>query len=243
MSIDFNGYAASYARNRTVQPNVLRSLLAHGSLNRGDKVLEIGCGSANYLIAICDATGASGFGIDPAPAMLAQARANPPGSHLNLIGGLAESLPYRDHSFAFAYMVDVIHHVRDRVLAADSVFRVLEPGARYCIATDSAGDIGHRVPLSTHFPETIPHERRRYPPLELIAEELRGAGFEQVTFEPVTYEYDLTDITAYREKAFSSLRLITDDEFSAGISRLEADLERGPIAAQSIYTLIWAKRP
>ena len=28
-----------------------------------------------------------------------------------------------------------------------------------------------------------------------------------------------------------------------GISRLEADLERGPIAAQSIYTLIWAKRP
>ena len=48
-----------------------------------------------------------------------------------------------------------------------------------------------------------------------------------------------SDIQAYRDRAFSSLHLIEEEAFRRGISRLEADLARGPIPCVSLYTMIW----
>jgi hypothetical protein len=53
----------------------------------------------------------------------------------------------------------------------------------------------------------------------------------------------LEDIQAYRDRAFSSLVLIEEETFRRGISRLEADLARGPIPCVSLYTMIWAQVP
>ena len=52
MKIDFNTYADAYQRNRAIQPKVLQALIEGGKLTAGDAVLEIGCGTANYLAAI-----------------------------------------------------------------------------------------------------------------------------------------------------------------------------------------------
>ena len=243
MRIDFNTYADSYRRNRAVQPKVLQALIEGGDPAAGDAVLEIGCGTANYLAAVVAETGARGTGVDPAEQMLAEARLDPEKNGLELIPGSAEALPVAGSTICFGYSVDVIHHVGDRAAAARESFRVLAPGGRICIATDSAEDIANRVPLSSHFPETVAHERRRYPAIETITAELVEAGFVELSTMHVCHEYALIDITPYRDRAFSSLRLITDDEFAAGLSRLERDLEVGPIAARSLYTLIWASRP
>jgi len=243
MRIDFNTYADAYQRNRAVQPEALRALIEGSKLIAGDAALEIGCGTANYLSALVAETGARGIGIDPAERMLAQARLDAEKDDLELLLGSAEALPVADSTVNFAYSVDVIHHVGDRTAAAQEAFRVLAPGGRLCIATDSAEDIANRVPLASHFPETVAHELRRYPSIGTIMAELADAGFVDLTTTHVCHEYALTDITPYRERAFSSLRLITDDELAAGLTRLEQDLIDGPIAARSIYTLIWATRP
>jgi hypothetical protein len=84
---------------------------------------------------------------------------------------------------------------------------------------------------------------RRYPAIETLMAELADAGFAELSTTHVCYDYALTDITPYRERAFSSLRLITTDELVAGLARMERDLAYGPIAARSIYTLILATRP
>jgi SAM-dependent methyltransferase len=242
MSIDFNSYADAYLRNRAVQPMVMQALVAGAHLTPGDALLEIGCGTANYLAAIVAETGATGFGIDPAERMLAEARSDPSRAGLDLRAASAEALPFADGAFRFAFSVDVIHHVSDRVRAAREVFRVLAPGGRLCIVTDSHDDITNRIPLASHFPETVPHDLARYPATESIRAELESAGFDEIGFARVAYAYPLANLTPYRERAYSVLRLIPDDAFAAGMTRLERDLIDGPIPACSVYTLIWAAK-
>ncbi len=52
----------------------------------------------------------------------------------------------------------------------------------------------------------------------------------------------IQDIQAYRDKAFSSLYLISQEAFERGIQRMEADLLQGPIPAISRYLLLWGRR-
>jgi ubiquinone/menaquinone biosynthesis C-methylase UbiE len=243
MSIDFNAYADAYQRSRSVQPKVLEALIAGSGLGSNDSVLEVGCGTANYLAAIVSETGAAGHGIDPAARMLAQARSDPSRATLALTVGSAESLPYADGSFRFVFSVDVIHHVGDRAAYATEAYRVLEPGGKLSTVTDSHEDIANRVPLSSHFPETISDQLGRYPPIETLRGELRCAGFVNLTTSHVDYAYVLTNITPFRERAFSALRLISEEQFTAGLTRLERELEAGPVPARSVYTLICATKP
>jgi SAM-dependent methyltransferase len=243
MSIDFNSYADAYLRNRAIQPMVLQALVGGSHLVPGDAVLEIGCGTANYLSAIVTETGATGYGIDPAEEMLAEARSMPERADLALRVAPAESLPFPDGAFRFVFSVDVIHHVSDRVAAAREAYRVLAAGGRLCIVTDSHDDITNRIPLASHFPETVPHDLARYPAMETVQSELADAGFGDVAFARVAYAYPLTNLTPYRERAYSVLRLIPEDAFAAGMTRLDRDLANGPIPACSVYTLIWATKP
>jgi SAM-dependent methyltransferase len=243
MSIDFNSYADAYLRNRSVQPKVLEGLIAGCGLEPNDAVLVIGCGTANYLAALVAETGAVGFGIDPAEEMLAQARSDSSRSNLALSVSSAESLPFADGTFRFVFSVDVVHHIGDPRAYATEAFRVLTPGGRFCTVTDSHEDIVNRVPLSSHFPETVPFQLERYPSIESIQGMLKSAGFANMSTVHVNYPYPLTDITPFRERAFSALQLISDEQFAEGITRLERDLAQGPIPAQSLYTLIWATKP
>ena len=49
--IDYNELAAEYARHRQVNPPVLRRLLIGGDVKSVSTVLEVGCGTGNYILA------------------------------------------------------------------------------------------------------------------------------------------------------------------------------------------------
>jgi ubiquinone/menaquinone biosynthesis C-methylase UbiE len=236
--LDYDDLAADYARNRRVHPGVLAAL-AEG-IGPGSAVLEIGCGTGNYAIALLELTGCAAAGVDPSSGMLANARAR--SDEIDWREGSAEATGLPDGRFDLAYLVDVIHHVRDRGAFAREAWRVLAPGGRVCIATDSAEDIARRRPLSSHFPETVAVELARYPAIATIAAELTAAGFA-VSTDHVELAYGLTDATAYRDRAFSSLHLIPADALDRGLARLDADLACGPIPALSLYTLVWGIKP
>ena len=103
---------------------------------------------------------------------------------------------------------DVIHHVRDRDAYFREASRVLRPGGRIVTVTDSHDDIRQRRPLSSHFPETVAIEYRRYPSVTILLREMAAAGFEEPVVTGVSRSYNLTDIQPYRDRAFSSLHLI-----------------------------------
>ncbi len=239
--VNFDELAADYARYRRVHPGVfqeLTSAIARAPLAR---VLEIGCGTGNYAIALRQHCNISVIGLDPSRHMLAQAAAR--ARDIDWICGRAEALPLAARCVGMVFSVDVIHHIADRMAAFREARRVLHPGGWFCTVTDSEEDIRRREPLSRYFPATVPVELTRYPSVTTIECELSTAGFEEIRRDHVEYRYPLTDLTPFRARVFSSLRLIPEVCLEEGLRRMEADLQSGPISALSLYTLIWARAP
>ena len=240
-TVDFDQRAAEYARHRKVHPGVVNELLESGLFSPETHVLDVGCGTGNYAEALTEATGCRVSGVDPSQRMLDRARDAAPWE--SLAQGSAESLPFGNDSFDVVMSTDVIHHIGDRDAYFSESARVLRPGGSLVTVTDSYDDIPRRVPLSSHFPETVEIELQRYPPVPRLLEEMTRAGFVEPRLVDVSRNYDLDDIQAYRDRAFSSLLLIDDEAFRRGINRLEADLARGPIPCVSLYTVIWGELP
>jgi ubiquinone/menaquinone biosynthesis C-methylase UbiE len=235
--LDYDRRATEFARHRKIHPEVLRELLASGVFGPETRVLDVGCGTGNYAAALTAATNCRISGVDPSQKMLERAR--DAASWESLARSSAENLPFGDDAFDVVMSTDVIHHIRDRDAYFREAARLLRPEGHLLTVTDSHDTIPRRRPLSSHFPETITVELQRYPPVPRLLKEMARAGFVEPRIVEVSRDYDLDDIQAYRDRAFSSLLLIDEEAFCDGISRLEADLARGPIACISIYTMIW----
>lgn len=242
MNLDYDLLAADYARHRAIHPGVLDRLVQRGRVTTASRVLDVGCGTGNYAVALVDLTGCEAWGLEPSEGMRRAAQIRLPEGRV--LAGRAERLALPGGPFDLVFSVDVIHHVEDRAAYHREAFRALVPGGRFCTVTDSEEIIRHRSPLATHFPETVEAELKRYPAIDELSRMMREAGFAGIEEETVSLEFPLTDIRKYRDKAYSSLHLITEAAFGQGMARLELDLcERGFVAANARYTLLWGTRP
>jgi len=239
-TIDYDRAATEYAQHRQVHPEVLRSLVVDGEVDGDSKVLEVGCGTGNYILALERQVGPVCWGVDPSEGMLAQARARSGG--VRFLPGRAECLDFPPGFFDLVFSVDVIHHLEDRRAFFGEAHRVLKAGGRLCTATDSESVIRHRQPLAVYFPETVLVELERYPRIAQLRDLMEGVGFGALSEEMVEFPYGLTELQAYRDKAFSSLYLISEEAFQRGIKHLEQDLRAGSIPCVSRYTLLWGKK-
>ena len=241
MKTYYQEIAPDYARYRRVHPEVLRSLIASGSIRSDSRVLEIGCGTGNYICALRESTGCRCWGLDPSEQMLAQAMGR--STSVQFTGGRAEKLGFPEDSFDLVFSVDVVHHITDRRQAFSEAGRVLRPGGRICIVTDSENILRTRQPQSIYFPETVAVELARYPAIDLLRTELIAAGFVDLAESVVEFSTVLPDIEPYRAQVFSSLRLISQEAFARGMARLESDFHKGPIPWVSRYLMLWGAKP
>lgn len=216
---------------------MLRNLISTAGLSSTSTVLEIGCGTGNYLAALNESVDCRCWGIDPSEAMLAEAKKRLPKAQL--LHAAAERLDLSADQFDLLFAVDVVHHVADRPRAFRKCHRVLRAGGKLCLVTDSPSIIRRREPLAVYFPETVPVELARYPTPDTLKTELRDAGFSGITEVEVEFSSPLTDIEPYRAKVYSSLRLISQDAFERGMERLERDVRSTQVRWISRYLLIW----
>ena len=108
-------------------------------VNKGDKVLDIGCGNARDLINIANAGGRV-FGVDISKEMIIQARKD-----LDLAGNYGKrvffsigdvcSLDFPDSYFDKVLCSEVIEHVIDIKKALNEIHRVLKPGGSFVLTT------------------------------------------------------------------------------------------------------------
>jgi SAM-dependent methyltransferase len=240
MLIDYDKIASEYARHRKVHPEVLKSLLLTSKVGRASRVLEVGCGTGNYIIALEALAGCSCWGIDPSERMLSRARER--SRTISFQPGKAERLEFPPDFFDLVFSVDVIHHVGNSLAYFREAYRVLRAGGKVCTVTDSEWIIRHRQPLAIYFPETVEIELGRYPRIAELRDIMERVGFGEVTESTVESAYPLTDVQAYRDKAFSSLLLVPEAAFQRGMERMERDLRTGPIQGVSRYLLLWGTR-
>jgi ubiquinone/menaquinone biosynthesis C-methylase UbiE len=242
MPIDYNQLARDYALHRQVTSMVLAGLLEIANLTPDARVLEVGCGTGNYIGALADLAGCACWGIDPSEEMRAVAQQRLPG--VSIQPGQAEQIPFDDASFDLVFSVDVIHHVNDRPAYFREACRVLKPGGQLCTVTDSEDMIRKRQPLSAYFPETVPFELKRYSTQFQLREMLLAAGLVPAQELCLEEPHWIQDIRIYRARAFSCLHLISDEAFTRGLQRMEADLSNlGQIMGLTQYLLTWGLKP
>jgi SAM-dependent methyltransferase len=235
--VDYDDHADAYATHRAACPAVVERLC--GGVGASTRVLEVGCGTGNYIAAVRAAADCGAAGVDPSERMLEVGRSRHPG--ILFTRARAEALPPGTGDLDLVFSVDVVHHVSDLVAACAEAFRVLARGGRLCTVTDDEATIRGRL-HSRYFPESVAVELERYPPLSAVSAALAEAGFADVREERTVSASRVVDAAAYRERAFSSLLLIGDEAHRAGLERLERDLLDGPIAAADRHVLFWAAK-
>jgi SAM-dependent methyltransferase len=115
---------------------VRRSVLETTGVGAGSRVLDVGCGSGEFL-AMLDAAGAVAAGVDPAPRMLDIARSLAPRADVRV--GIAESLPWPDASFGVVTAFNALQFADDTDEALAELVRVVVPGGFVAVANWAEG--------------------------------------------------------------------------------------------------------
>jgi len=103
---------------------------------KGEKVLDIGCGTGNFSIKLAK-KGAEVVGIDVSEAMLAKARKKAEKKNLNIkfYKNDVTSLDFEDNSFDAVFSMAAVEFIDDIKKAFKEMKRVVKPGGKILLGT------------------------------------------------------------------------------------------------------------
>jgi hypothetical protein len=112
------------------------ALIAASGIRRTSRVLDVGCGSGEFLRTLTD-RGVVATGVDPARGMVELARTMAPLADIRVAE--AENLPFADASFDVVTAVNALQFADDTVDALAEFARVLAPGGYVAVANWAEG--------------------------------------------------------------------------------------------------------
>jgi ubiquinone/menaquinone biosynthesis C-methylase UbiE len=219
---DFGRCAARYDDLRPIDANwweALQTIVRLGEL-RGQRVLDIGCGTGRLAEALEERELARVWAVDASPEMVALAKS----IGVNARVARAEALPFKRGWFDAA-VLRMVAHLVDRPRAFVEAARILAPAGRLVVATEDPASFND-VWFARWFPSVPALERARFPDEAALRIELAAAGLADVRVERLAQARTIAREEALeiiRSKAYSTFELIPADEYEDGLARAEAD--------------------
>ena len=117
----FHSWSRS-SQGKAMDESINGSILALLKPQRGERILDIGCGEGNHLLFL-NSLGLDISGIDASPYMISRARERL-GNRCTLKTGMAEDLPFDDNEFDLAVFVNTLEFLDDPLKALKEAGRV-----------------------------------------------------------------------------------------------------------------------
>jgi SAM-dependent methyltransferase len=205
-------------------------------------VLEVGCGPGDVWRLNADRIPAIELTLsDLSPGMLDAARAAVGEEAARFVEADAGSLPFPDGTFDLVVANHMLYHVPDRPQALRGLLRVLRPGGRLVASTNGTG---HLAELAGLVGGNGPRGFERFG-LENGADQLRDAGFGDVTVERFDDALEITDVEPALAYARSFIAFDVDDDRLADVGRRvqEAIARHGSFHVTKSQGVLRARRP
>jgi SAM-dependent methyltransferase len=244
VGIDYERGAEAYRRSRTLPPAILESwrrAVDGLGLPAGGHVLDLGAGTGQFLRPLAEWLDSSVVGVEPSPAMRANAGAATLPGRIGLVAGRAEALPLRAASVDVAWLSAMVHQIDDVDRSVAELRRVVRPGGRVLIR----GYLGDRpiTGLFRHFPG-IERSAATFPTTAAVIDAFSRGGFQPGAVTDVAEDWSV-DVAVWAAKVRdlrhvdSALRPLTDDEVEAGIaSARQAVGGHGRVVNETTITLV-----
>lgn len=123
-----------YDETRKADQKIINRIYDIFDPQNSERFLDIGCGTGNYTIALAR-KGMNITGVDISEEMLVKARAKM--ESLPWVQADAKALPFPDRSFEGVLCFLAIHHIGNLLQFFNEVYRVLCPGGKFLIFTNS----------------------------------------------------------------------------------------------------------
>ncbi|MCL7452568.1 MAG: class I SAM-dependent methyltransferase [Anaerolineae bacterium] len=225
--VDYDRIAAGYDRRFVMgdTQGVAEALSALAQGLSARRILEAGCGTGRWLVALRPITRRVN-GLDLSAGMLGRARQRE--DLRRLVRGRASRLPFSTAQFDLVYCVNALHHFQSPRGFVHEARRLLRPGGALAVATMDPRLLRERWYVYEYFRGTYETDVARFPSWGTILDWMAGAGFERIQWQPVEQVVDekagraVLDDYFLEKDACSQLSLLSDEEYAAGLRRIEA---------------------
>lgn len=208
------------------------------SPNRRLRLLDIGCGSGNQLVAnLPQAPDGCLVGVDRYYGMLRQARPN--SDAIRWIQADGAGLPLHDATFGLITNQYSFHHVADKPSMLREVFRVLERSGWFVLTNLCPTEMLDWA-FYGYFPAARDSDLQDFLPPDDIRSIMEQTGFQRISVnvEHFRYETTLKDFTAgvRRRDICSQLMTISDADYQNGLENLDREVAaKGEGAILSVH--------
>ena len=236
-------YSEAFLAHRVADIGLLNAVISNLQLNKKMQLLDFGCGTGNYLLALQEKGYSNLSALDKDDNMINIATAR---TKINVKKGSHLNIPFSNNSFDSVMLIAMIHFIDDLECLFRNLNNVCKKDGRIVIVTQSYQQIDNRF-YNRYFPSLAKIDKQRYHEPQNIISFAEKCGFLLKSIQDYSSGTDMIVDESYynliKNKSFYVLRLLPDDEFINGMVFFEQELKQhagkfvAPFAGWTLITL------